>query len=60
MQTVCQPLGVTHQAGGSRILAHADEETLARRPGSRNGARLQFREQLLVDALGCPAQGELA
>ena len=60
VQPVGQALGVAHEAGGARILADADQNPLARRPRARDGVRLHLGEQLVVDALGGPAQRELA
>ena len=60
MQAVGEPLGVAHEAGAARIFADADQDALARRPGSLDGVRLHLGEQLLVDALGGAPQGELA
>ena len=60
MQPVRQALGVAHEAGGARILADADQNALARRPGPWNGVGLHVREQLLVDPLGGAPQRELA
>src|SRR5205807_1061175 len=34
MDAIGEPLGVAHQAGGTRILGDADEDAFARRPGS--------------------------
>ena len=52
MQPIRQSFGVADQTGGARILADTNENTFAGGPGSRDGARLHLREQLLVDALG--------
>ena len=60
MQPVGQALGIAHEARSARILADADQDALARRPGPGDGMRLHVGEQLLVDALGGAAQGELA
>ena len=60
MQAVGKPLGVAHEPGGARVLAHADEEPLACGPRPWNGARLHLGEKLLVDALGGAAQRQLA
>ena len=60
VQAVGEPLGVAHKAGAARILADADQDALARRPGTRNGVRLHLVEQLLVDPLGGAPQGEFA
>ena len=54
------PLGIAHEAGGARILADADEDAVARRPWPGNGVRLHMGEELVVDALGGLAEGELA
>ena len=43
VQAVGQPLGVAHEAGRARILADADQNALAGRPGPGDGARLHLR-----------------
>ena len=60
VQPVGEALGVAHEARGARVLADADEDALARRPGAGNGVGLHVGEQLLVDALGGAAQRQLA
>ncbi len=60
MQPVGEALGVAHEPRRARILADADENALARRPGPGNGVGLHLGEQLLVDALGGAAQRQLA
>ena len=60
MQAVGEALGVAHQPGGARVLADADEQTIAGGPWPRDGPRLHLGEQLLVDALGGAAQRQLA
>ena len=60
MQPVGDALGVAHEAGGARILADADEDPLARRPRPGDGVRLHVGEELVVDALGGPAERQLA
>ncbi len=58
MQAIGQALGVAHQAGGTRILADAYGNALARRPWALDGVRLHLGEQLLVDPLGGAAQAQ--
>ncbi len=60
MNPVRQPLGVAHQPGRTRILADADQDALARRPGTRDGIGLHVGEQLLVDPLRGAPQRQLA
>jgi len=60
VQSVRQPLGITHEAGRTRILAGADQDALARRPGSGDGMRLHMREQLLVNPVGSAAKRQFA
>ena len=60
MQPVGEPLGVAHEPGRARILADAHQDALAGRPRTLDGARLHFREQLLVNPLGGAAQSEFA
>src|SRR3974390_1682437 len=60
MQPVGQALRGTHQSGGARVLTDADQEAFARSPGPRDRFGLHLREQLLVHALGGPAQRKLA
>ena len=60
VQAVGQALGVAHQPCGARVFADADEQALARGPGTRDGPRLHLVEQLLVDALGRAPERELA
>ena len=60
MQAVGEALGIADEARGARILADADEDTLAGSPRARNGVRLHVRQQLVVDPLGRGAEGELA
>jgi hypothetical protein len=60
MQAVGQSLGVADEPGAARIVADADEDALARRPGTLDGVRLHFREQLFVHSFGGAAQSELA
>ena len=60
MQPVGQPLGVADEPGRARILADADQDALARGPGTGDRIRLHVGEQLLVDPLGRAAQRELA
>ncbi len=60
VQPVRQPLGVAHEPRRPRILADADQNTLARRPGAGDGVGLHVRQQLFVDALGGPPQRQLA
>ena len=60
MQPVGQPLGVAHEPGRARILADADQNALARRPGPGNGVGLHMGEQLLVDPLGGAPQRQFA
>ena len=49
VQPVGQPLGVSHEAGRPRILADANQNALAHRPGSGDGVGLHVGEQLFVD-----------
>ena len=58
MQPVGEPLGVAHEPGRARILADAYQDALAGRPRTLDGARLHFREQLLVNPLGGAAQSQ--
>ena len=60
MQAIGQPLGISHKPGRARVLADANQDALARRPRTRDGARLHLREQLLIDPLRRAAQRELA
>ena len=60
VQAIRQPLGVAHEPGRPRVLAEANQDALARRPGAGDRVRLHVREQLLVDALGRPPQCQLA
>ena len=60
VQAVSEPFGVANQSGAAPILADADQDALARRPRPGDGVRLHLAEQLLVDALGRPAQRQLA
>ena len=60
MQPIGEALGVAHQPGGARVLADADEKTVACRPWARDCPRLHLREQLLVDALRRATQRQLA
>ena len=60
MDPVRQPSGVAHEAGGTRILADAHQDALARRPRAGDRIGLHMRQQLLVDALGRPPQCQLA
>ena len=60
MQAIGEPLGVANEAGGTRIVADAHQNPLARRPGTLDRVRLHFREQLFVDPLGGAAQRQLA
>ena len=60
MQPVGKPLGVANKSGAAPVFADADQNALARGPGPGDGVRLHLAEQLLVDALGRPAQRELA
>ncbi len=60
MQPVRQPLGVAHEARRARILAEADQDALARRPGAGDRIGLHVGEQLLVDPLGGPPQRQFA
>ena len=60
VQPVGEALGVADEAGGARVLADADEDALARRPGAGDGVRLHVGEELGVDPLGGGAQRELA
>ena len=60
MQPVSQPFGVTHQPRRTRILAKANQDALARGPGTGNRIRLHVSQELLVDALGGAPQRQLA
>ena len=52
VQPVGQPLGVTHEPGGTRVFAEANQDALTRRPWAGDGIGLHVREELLVDPLG--------
>ena len=60
VQPVGEALGVADEAGRARVLADADEDPLAGRPGAGDGVRLHVGEELVVDALGRAAQRQLA
>ena len=60
MQTIREALGIAYQPCGARVFADADEQALARGPGTRDGTRLHLVEKLLVDALGRAPERELA
>src|SRR5262249_20222038 len=60
VQATREPLGVTDKTRRPRVLADADQNALACRPWSANGARLHLCEQLLVDPFRGAAQGQLA
>ena len=60
VQAIRQSLGIAHKTRRARVLADADENALAGRPGSGDGARLHLREQLLVHPLRGAAQRKLA
>ncbi len=60
VQPVRQPLGVAHQPCRARVLADADQDALARRPGPGDGVGLHMGEQLLVDPLGGAPQRQFA
>ena len=60
VQVVGHPLGVAHQAGGARVLADTDQDTLARGPGSGNRPRLHLREELVVDPVRGAPQRQFA
>src|SRR5262249_19317774 len=52
VQAIREPLGVTDKTSRALVLADADQNALACRPWSANGARLHLCEQLLVDPFG--------
>ena len=56
MQAVGEALGRPHEAGGADVLADADQNPLAGRPGARDRIGLHMRQKLLIDAVGGPAQ----
>ena len=56
-EAIGKPFGVTHEPGRARVLAHANENALAGRPGTGDGIGLHVGEQLLVDPLGRASQG---
>ena len=60
VQPVRQPLGVAHEPGRARILAEADQDTLARGPGAGDRIGLHMGQQLLVDPLGGAPQRQFA
>ena len=60
MQPVGQPLGVAHQPGRAYVLAHANQDALARRPRPLDGVLLHVGEQLLVHPISGSAQRQLA
>ena len=60
MQPVGNAFGVAYQPGRARILADADQDAIARCPGSGNSVGLHLGKKLLVDSLGGPPQGKLA
>ncbi len=51
---------LAHDLLGHSIRPHADEQTLAGRPGAFDGALAQEVDHLVVDAVGCPPQAEFA
>ena len=60
VQPVRQPLGVAHEPGRARVFADADQDALARGPGTGDGVGLHVGEQLLVDPLGGAPQRQFA
>ena len=60
MQPVRQPLCHAHEARRTRILADANQNAFACRPGPGDRIGLHMRQELLVDALGGAAQRQLA
>ena len=60
VNAVRQPLGVAHQPRRARILADANQDTLARRPGTGDCIGLHVGEQLLIDPLGSAPQRQFA
>ena len=60
MQSVRQTLRVTHETGGTRVFADANEDALARRPRARDGTGLHLGQELFIDPLGGAAQRKLA
>ena len=60
VQPVGQPLGVAHEPCRARVFADADQDALARGPGTGDGVGLHMGEQLLVDPLGGAPQRQFA
>ena len=60
VQPVRKALGVTHQTGGARVLADADQHPLARGPGAGDGVGLHVGQELGVDPLRRAAERKLA
>ena len=60
VQSVRQTLRVTHETGGTRVFADANEDALASRPRARDGTGLHLGQELFIDPLGGAAQRKLA
>ena len=60
VNAVGEPLGIAHQPRRARILADANQDALARRPGTGNRIGLHVGEQLLIDPLGGAPQRQFA
>ena len=60
MQAIGKTLGVTHKGGRARILANANKDPIPRGPWPGYRASAHVLEQLLVDAIRRPPQGQLA
>src|SRR6202035_6165539 len=60
VQAVCEPLGIAHEPRRPRILADADQDAFAGRPGTGDGVGLHVGEKLFVNPLGGPPQRQFA